>query len=107
MRQILITHARRRRAAKRDGGLVRVTLAEELRAVEEAGIDLLALDQALERLAKVDPLRARVVELRYFGGLSIDEAAEVLGVGTATVERAWRTARAWLWRALTEGESVR
>jgi RNA polymerase sigma factor (TIGR02999 family) len=101
MRQILIVHARRRRAAKRDGGLLRVTLDDEIRAADQPEVDVLALDEALERLAVADPLRARVVELRYFGGLSIDETAEVLGVGTATVERSWRTARAWLWREMT------
>jgi RNA polymerase sigma factor (TIGR02999 family) len=107
MRQILVSHARRRRAAKRDGGLVRVTLAEELRASDETAVDVIALGEALDTLAKVDPLRARVVELRYFGGLNIDETAEALGVGTATVERAWRTARAWLWRELSRGDEAR
>jgi RNA polymerase sigma-70 factor, ECF subfamily len=107
MRQILVAHARRRRAAKRDGALVRVTLDDALRAPDETTVDVLALGEALDALASVDPMRARVVELRYFGGLSIDETAEVLGVGTATVERSWRTARAWLWRELAGGGEAR
>jgi RNA polymerase sigma factor (TIGR02999 family) len=101
MRQVLVAHARRRSAAKRAGVLV--TLDESLAVGGDADVNILALNEALDALAQADPQRARIVELRYFGGLSIDEAAEVLGVSEATVERGWRTARAWLHRELTAG----
>jgi RNA polymerase sigma-70 factor, ECF subfamily len=100
MRRILVHHARRRRAAKREGGLVQVTLDDAVRGVDSLDVDVLALNRALDDLARRDDRLVRVVELRYFGGLSIPETAEVLGVGTATVEREWRAARAWLHRAL-------
>jgi RNA polymerase sigma-70 factor (ECF subfamily) len=104
MRQVLVDHARRRRAAKRDGALVRVSLDDEAEAEAADGFDLLALDDALRALAERDARLGRLVELRYFGGLSIAETAEVLGVGTATVEREWRMARAWLRRELLGAE---
>jgi RNA polymerase sigma factor (TIGR02999 family) len=104
MRQILIERARARHTAKRGGGAVRVTLVDEvIGRAERAGVDVEALHEALERLALVDPARARLVELRYFGGLTIEETAEVLGQSPATVKRGWALARAWLARELAGG----
>ena len=102
MRQVLVDHARARRAGKRAGELERVTLDEGL-VPSERGVDLVALDDALTDLAGFDPRLARVVELRFFGGLTTREAAAVLGVSTATVEREWATARGWLRRELLRG----
>jgi RNA polymerase sigma factor (TIGR02999 family) len=102
MRSVLIDHARARAAAKRGGDLQRVPLERVLVEVEERAMDLLALDEALERLADMDGELARLVELRFFAGMSLAETADVLGVSTRTVERSWRTARAWLHEALTE-----
>ena len=96
MRRILVDHARGRRAAKRGGGLHEVTLSRALIVSEERAPALVALDEALSRLASIDPQQARVVELRFFGGLSVEEASEVLGISTATVKREWNVARAWL-----------
>jgi RNA polymerase sigma factor (TIGR02999 family) len=100
MRQVLVEHARRHQAEKRGGGYVAVTLdhAEEVARAPE--VDVLAVHEALERLAAFDPQQARIVELRFFGGLSIEETAEALGVGHATVEREWGLARAWLRKEL-------
>lgn len=103
MRRVLVEHARSRGAAKRGGGAVRVTLGEALVPVTPPDVDLLSLDGALTRLSAMDPRQGRIVELRFFAGLSIGETAEVLGVGPATVSREWRTARAWLLRELTRG----
>ena len=100
MRQILVDHARARLAKKRDGGY-RVTLAEDISAVEPQEVDVLAIDDALKRLSELDPQQARVVELRYFGGLSIRETSNALSVSEATVKREWATARAWLHREIT------
>lgn len=99
MRQILVDHARARLARKRDGGC-RITLAEHLAVAEPGEVDVLAVDEALNRLGALDPQQARIVELRYFGGLSIRETAEVLDVSEATVKRDWATARAWLHREI-------
>ena len=97
MRRILVDHARRRRAEKRGGDWERVTLAgDEVAADTHKEIDVLALDEALERLAQFDPQQERIVELRYFGGLTIDETAEVVGISAATVVREWTIAKAWL-----------
>jgi RNA polymerase sigma factor (TIGR02999 family) len=96
MRRILIDHARRKRSEKRGGGVAPVTLDEGKGAPSEDPVDVLALDLALRELAEVDPRQARVVELRYFGGLSIEETAKVLEISTATVAREWTLARAWL-----------
>jgi len=104
MRQILVDHARARLAKKRDGGC-RVTLAEDVSAVEPQEVDVLAIDDALTRLAALDPQQARVVELRYFGGLSIRETSEALGISEATVKREWATARAWLHREITSART--
>jgi RNA polymerase sigma-70 factor (ECF subfamily) len=100
MRQILIERARARGAAKRGGGGPRVTLDEALLASEDRSIDLLALDEALERLAALDPEQARLVELRFFGGLTVEETAEAMSISPATVKRHWTIAKAWLTREL-------
>jgi RNA polymerase sigma factor (TIGR02999 family) len=103
MRQILIERARARRAAKRGGDQVRVTLDPELLATAPGSIDLEALDDALTRLGALDPDLARVVEVRFFGGLSIEETAEALSVSPATVKRRWTLAKAWLAREIGGG----
>ena len=103
MRQILVQRARAKRAAKRGGAPARVTLDDALLRSDDAGpcdIDVLALDEALTRLAAVDSTQARIVELRYFGGLTIEETAEALRSSPATVKREWAMARAWLKREL-------
>lgn len=100
MREILIDRARARVARKRGGGGERVTLDEALAAVPGMSIDVLALDEALLRLARLDPRLAQVVELRYFGGLSIEDTAAAMGLSPATVKRAFTLARAWLYREL-------
>ena len=105
MREILVDHARHRRAAKRDGG-ERLTLEVAAELAESKGVDLLALDDALNELAKMNPRQSRIVELKFFGGLSIEEVSDVLGVSPATVERDWAVARAWLYREIsrTDGD---
>lgn len=111
MRRALVDHARTRRAVKRGGGAVQVSLGDGARAVREHGaraaegtsldaVDVIALDDALARLADLDPQKARLVDLRYFAGLSIPEAAAALGVSPATVGREWAIARMWLRREL-------
>ncbi len=100
MRQILVERARARGAVKRGGGQLRVTLDAALVPAPEATFDMEALDDALTRLGALDPDLARLVEVRFFGGLSIEEAAESLGVSPATVKRRWSLARAWLRREL-------
>jgi RNA polymerase sigma factor (TIGR02999 family) len=101
MRQILIERARARHALKRGGGQPRVTFDESLPApAPDQPIDVIALDGALERLAALDAGQARIVELRYFGGLSIEETAEAMGISPATVKRHWAVARAWLAKEL-------
>jgi RNA polymerase sigma factor (TIGR02999 family) len=102
MRQILVERARARGAQKRWAGLDRVTLSEHLAAFAEDDQMLPALDEALTRLEQIDPEQARIVELRYFMGFSIEETAEALEISTATLKRRWALARAWLFRALTE-----
>jgi RNA polymerase sigma factor (TIGR02999 family) len=108
MRQILVQRARARRAAKRGGAPQRVTLADDNLglahgAAQPDEIDILALDEALTRLAALDAQQARIVELRYFGGLTIEETADAAGISPATVKREWAMARAWLKRALEPG----
>jgi len=100
MRRILVDHARRRDADKRGGSRVRVQLDEALAVADEADVDLLAIDEALDRLAVIDPQQARVVELRFFSGLSVEETAAALGVSPKTVKRDWSVARAWLRREI-------
>jgi RNA polymerase sigma-70 factor (ECF subfamily) len=104
MRQILIERARARNAIKRGGHAPRVTLDEGLVGADAPSFDLLALDEALERLAAIDPEQARLVELRFFGGLTVEETAEAMSISPATVKRHWTMARAWLAREL-EGNS--
>jgi RNA polymerase sigma factor (TIGR02999 family) len=101
MRQILVDHARERLAEKRQGGL-RVTLAEEPFAAQTPEVDVLAINDALTRLATFDAQQAQIVELRYFGGLTIRETSEFLGISPATVKRDWVTARAWLHREMQQ-----
>jgi RNA polymerase sigma factor (TIGR02999 family) len=104
MRRVLVDFARSRRAQKRGGGEKPLSLDENLVSLERSA-ELLALDDALEELAAFDPRKARVVELRYFGGLTIDEAAEVLQISHATVERDLRMAKAWLYRAMSTADA--
>lgn len=96
MRRILVDHARKRGFAKRGGGALRVVLDEALVAAQTHGVEVLALDEALHALARIDRRKSRVVELRYFGGLTIEETALVLGVSADSVKRDWRMSRAWL-----------
>ena len=103
MHRILVDHARRRASEKQGGGRKRITLDKALIEVEEDGVELLALEVALERLAAFDERMAQIVELRFFAGIGHREVAEVLGTSTRTVEREWRLARAWLRRALRDG----
>jgi RNA polymerase sigma factor (TIGR02999 family) len=103
MRRILVDHARRRRASKRGGGAVRITLDAAVAGGASPDLDLVAVDDALTELAALDTRQARIVEMRFFGGLSAEEAAEVLGISRATVERDWGLARAWLYRRLKSG----
>ncbi|HKC87537.1 MAG TPA: sigma-70 family RNA polymerase sigma factor [Blastocatellia bacterium] len=96
MRHILVEHARGRQAAKRGGGEFRLSLSEADRLAEKRDVNLLALDDALRRLEELDSQKSRIVELRYFGGLTIEETAEALRISPATVKRDWSMARAWL-----------
>lgn len=100
MRQILVDHARGYRADKRGGGVCNVALDEAEDSSLQIDVDILALDQALKTLAEMDPQQSKVVELKFFGGLSIEDTAVVLGVSSSTVKRDWITARAWLHREL-------
>jgi RNA polymerase sigma factor (TIGR02999 family) len=104
MRRVLVDHARSRGYRKRGGGAERVTLDEGLVMSPEPAVDVLALDRALESLAAVDVRKSRVIELRFFGGLSVEETAEVLHVSPDTVKRDWRLAKLWLLRELEEGQ---
>ena len=100
MRQILTDYARSRRAAKRDGGL-RLSLQDHASLLRGKSVEMIALDEALKELARLDTQQSQIVELRFFGGLSIEETAEVLGVSPATVKRHWTSARIWLHRELS------
>jgi RNA polymerase sigma factor (TIGR02999 family) len=100
MRRVLVDHARARNYQKRGGGALRVTLVEGLEGSDERAPDLVALDDALETLAQFDERKSRVVELRFFGGLSVEEAAAVLDVSPETIMRDWKVAKAWLIREL-------
>jgi RNA polymerase sigma factor (TIGR02999 family) len=101
IRRILVDHARERNAAKRGAGAPRLSLEEAVGVPGAREVDLIGLDDALNGLAKIDPEQSRIVELRFFGGLSIDEAAAVIGVSSATVNREWAAARAWLFREMS------
>lgn len=100
MRRILVNHAKNRQAAKRGGSLIKVPLDETTDAMEHRDVTLIALDEALDELAAHDQRKGRVVELKFFGGLKMQEIAELLKVSLATVENDWRMARAWLYREL-------
>jgi len=106
MRRILIERARSRRSDKRGSNPERVSLDEVAEVAEARAADLLALDEALKALSIIDPRKAQLVELKYFGGLTIEETANVLGVSTPTVERDWHTARIWLHREISQGKQV-
>lgn len=96
MRRILVDNARSRAAGKRGGDALHIQIDDAVASVEGKGVDLLALDEALEALAQIDPRQARIVDLRFFGGLSDEETAKVLGISAKTVQRGWGLARAWL-----------
>ena len=103
MRHILIDHARAHARDKRGGGAIQVSLNEVAVVAEEQAPYILALDEALRRLERLDPQKGKIVELRYFGGLSIEETAEVLNVSPRTVRREWQRSKAWLYRMISEG----
>jgi RNA polymerase sigma factor (TIGR02999 family) len=98
MRRILVDHARRQLRSKRGGGVSNLTLDEAIIMSPEKSGDILSLNEALDRLTKLDPLKARIVELRHFGGLSVEETAEVLKISEVTVMRHWSLAKSWLRR---------
>ena len=102
MRRILVDHARARARDKRGGGRPRIELDESLTVSARRDEDLLALDEALEKLAQLDPRQAKIVELRFFGGLTVEDVAEALGVSKRTIESEWTMVRAWLRRELSE-----
>ena len=103
MRRILVDHARAHQYAKRGGGAIQVSLDEAAYVSQERASELVALDDALTSLASIDQRKSEVVELRFFGGMSVEETAHVLGVSPITVKRDWSTAKAWLYRAIEEG----
>lgn len=107
MRWILVDYERNRCAAKRQGGATRLMLDSSMaqRPAQSTDVDLLVLNEALDRLAKLDSQQSRIVKLRYFGGLTIEDTSEFLGVSPATVKRSWASARAWLRRELNRGEA--
>jgi RNA polymerase sigma-70 factor (ECF subfamily) len=100
MRRILVSHARGRQAQKRGGAAQQITLDEDVAAEPQRDLNLLALDDALTRLEQLDPEKSRMVELRFFSGLSVEETAEVMGVSPRTIDRQWQTAKAWLHREI-------
>lgn len=102
MRRILSNYARDRKAGKRAGGLYKISLDEAVSFFEQKDLELEALDEALERLAAFDPQQSRIVELRFFGGLTVEEAAEALDISETTVKREWRMAKAWLRKELSQ-----
>ena len=104
MRQILVDHARRQRADKRGGDVTMVSLDDVSPATQPASVDVIALDEALEALSALDARQCRVVELRFFAGLNVDETADALEISPATVERDWALAKAWLYRRLSPRE---
>jgi len=106
IRRILVDHARGRGYAKRGGNAVRVPLDDALLGAQARGIEIIALDEALDSLVRIDARKARVVELRYFGGLNVEETAEILGISPETVKRDWKMAKAWLFAALTGEQGI-
>jgi RNA polymerase sigma-70 factor, ECF subfamily len=106
MRRILVDHARKRCAAKRGGERVTLALDERLAPAKQRELDLVALDDALHELSRMNPQQGRMVEMRFFGGLSIEETAQFLGISPATVKRDWAVARAWLYREMVRSTQV-
>jgi RNA polymerase sigma factor (TIGR02999 family) len=106
MRSVLVDHARRRRYAKRGGNPLRVSLDDALLVSEQPAAEVLAVDEALRQLTLLDPRKSQIVEHRYFGGLTVEETADVLGVSPITVHREWVKARAWLYEKLRHGEGM-
>ena len=104
MRRILVDHGRRRMAAKRGGNRHRVALDDDLASEANRGVDLLALDDALTKLAKLNPCQAQMIELRFFGGLNVAHVAKVMGISKRSVEREWTMVRAWLRRELSTND---
>ena len=102
MRQILVDYARRHRASKRGSGACMLTLDDAVVLPQRKDVDVVAIDDALNALAEVDPRQSRIVELRFFAGLSLQEISEVMGIATATVQRDWTAARAWLYREISQ-----
>jgi RNA polymerase sigma-70 factor (ECF subfamily) len=100
MRHILVDHARKHRSAKRGGGAPQASLDDAVARVDQKADELVALDDALKTLAELDPRKSQIIELRFFGGLNLDETAEVMKISSPTVQREWRSARAWLRREL-------
>lgn len=100
MRRILVDHARAKHADKRGGAMTQVTLSEAISGGSDNSVDLLALDAAMQRLFRIEPDQARIVELRFFGGLSVGETAAIMNIGKRSVDREWACARAWLFREL-------
>ena len=105
MRRILLDYARKHKAERRGGGGQKVMLEDTMAIAHQKPLDMIGLDQALTQLAALDPEQARLVELRFFGGLSVEETAEVMGCSPATVKRSWSSARAFLHREMTGGTS--
>ncbi len=106
MRQILVDHARKHTAAKRGGNAVTVVVDEASAVAKQTSLDLLALDDALKQLASLDPRQSQIVELRFFGGLSIEETAEAVNISPATIKREWATARLWLLHEMNDGAEL-
>jgi RNA polymerase sigma factor (TIGR02999 family) len=106
MREILVDHARRRGAAKRGADRLTLTLDEAVALPQRKELDVIVLDDALNRLTEMDPRQSKIVELRFFGGLSVEETCEVLKISSATVKREWATARLWLQREMIQGKSA-
>jgi RNA polymerase sigma-70 factor, ECF subfamily len=104
MKHVLVDHAIHRRRRKRGGEEVRVSLTEADKMAQERSVDIVALNDALDRLAEIDPRKRQIIELRFFGGLSVEETAEVLKIAPRTVERDWKLAKAWLYRELSKEE---
>ena len=105
MRRILIDYARQHKADKRGGEFQKLALDENIDKAAEQSTELVALDDALEALSKIDPVKSRIVELRYFGGLTVEETAEVMGISTITVKRPWRMPKAWLYGQLSNDDA--
>lgn len=105
MRRILVSHARSRHAAKRGGSDQRITLQDELAVTDQRDVNLLALDDALTKLETIDPEKSKLVELRFFSGLTVPETAEVMSISPRTVDRQWQTAKAWLYREIARSSA--